>query len=129
MSDAFVCQRLTAFGTVQGCDPADMKKASPDEYFFVPLDRGITPAESSVDQLACIIATRPHRSSQLFSSCFQFHELYYSQTLHLRVSTHKWLKFLTLMQAPADIHKVVTTNCRFKSHRFDNLLATLQQTP
>ncbi|WP_449121999.1 hypothetical protein [Pseudomonas viridiflava] len=129
MSDAFVCQRLTAFGTAQGCDPAELKKARPDEYFFDPLDRGFTPAEWEVNQLAGRIATRLHRLSKFLSFRFQFHELYYSQTLHLRVFTHKWLKFLTLIRATADIHKVVATNCRLKSRRFDNLLATLQQTP
>ncbi|MBD8187090.1 hypothetical protein IFU20_12935 [Pseudomonas viridiflava] len=129
MSDAFVCQRLTAFGTAQGCDPANLKKARPDEYFFDLLDRGFTPSEWEVNQLAGRIATRLHRSSKFLSFRFQFHELYYSQTLHLRVFTHKWLKFLTLIRATADIHKVVATNCRLKSRRFDNLLATLQQTP
>ncbi|MEE4158417.1 hypothetical protein V2I75_14100 [Pseudomonas viridiflava] len=70
MSDAFVCQRLTAFGTAQGCDPAELKKARPDEYFFDPLDRGFTPVDPAVSQLAFLIATRLHRSSQHWSSPF-----------------------------------------------------------
>jgi hypothetical protein len=59
---------------------------------------------------------RLHIPRRAFLFCtFLFHELYYTETLHLRVYTHKRLKFLTLIQEPADIHKVVSINSRFKT--------------
>lgn len=129
MSDAFVCQRLTAFGTAQGCDPAGSKKARPREYFFMPLTEGLPPKKQEASQFARVLAIHRHSSSQHSPYRFLFHELYYSEPIRLRVFTHKQLKFLTLMRVLVDIHKVVSTNSRVQNPSFRQLIGYASAKP